>query len=115
MFSNVLPRLFLCLALVSANALAEKNEQIEQPVLTTKSEGMGLIEEYRPGVKQVVIDGTLFQIHISTKIGYVMSWPGKVQPRSDLSTVKAGDQVYFAADSSKNEPYRLKYLYWLLK
>lgn len=109
MFSNIIPKLFLCLMLVSANALAE------QPVLTPQPAGMGVIEEYRPGVKQVVIDGTRFQIHVSTRLGDVVSWPGKVQPRSESSSIKAGDQVFFDADFSKREPYRLKYLYWLIK
>ena len=108
-------RTFLVLLLLgSAPAMAQKPPQ-PLPELAPLSAGMGIIEEYRPGVKQVVIDGTRFQIHVSTRIGYVMNWPGKVQPRSDLSTVKAGDQVFFDADFSKKEPYRLKYLYWLIK
>jgi len=106
-------KMFLVLLLLgSTPALAQSQPQ---PGQAPQAAGMGVIEEYRPGGKQVVIDGTRFQIHVSTRLGDVVSWPGEVQPRSESSTIKAGDQVFFDADFSKKEPYRLKYLYWLIK
>lgn len=91
-----------------------------EPVSALQSEselfaGLGTVESYQPAVKQIVINGTRFQIHVSTKVGEVVSWPGEVQSRSDLSSVKAGDQVFFEAAPGKREPYRLKYIYWLIK
>ncbi len=108
MFRTIKCGVFIFFILISAGSWAVT------PVLSPAEEGGGVVERFNAGKKQVIIGGVRFQIHFDTKVGEVVSWPGKVD-KADVISIKPGDQVYFDAEFSKPEPYRLKYIYRLIK
>jgi hypothetical protein len=77
-------------------------------------EGSGMVESINTGARIITIDGSSFQIGLSTKVGQVVSWPGEYR-EADVSSLKVGDQVFFDADFSKPEPYKLEYIHRLIK
>lgn len=96
--------------LVSMTAHAEKVTSSGGP----EEEGSGIVESVDAGARIITIDGSHFQIHLTTKVGQVVSWPGKYI-ETDASSLKVGDQVFFDADFSKPEPYKLEYIHRLIK
>lgn len=85
-------------------------------IITTSpiDRGFGVVDLYNASSREIVIDGTKFKVHVSTKVGQVVSWPGDYQV-VDIDSIRKGDQVYFDADFSQNEPYKLEYLHRLVK
>lgn len=85
-------------------------------IITTSpiDRGFGVVDLYNAPSREIVIDGAKFKVHISTKVGQVVSWPGDYKA-VNIDTIQKGDQVYFDADFSQNEPYKLEYLHRLVK
>ncbi|GAB0150749.1 hypothetical protein [Marinobacterium sp. BA1] len=95
---------------VAMTAHAEKVTSSGGP----EEEGSGIVESVDTGTRIITIDGSHFQIHLTTKVGQIVSWPGKYI-ETDASSLRVGDQVFFDADFSKPEPYKLEYIHRLIK
>lgn len=83
-------------------------------VMGSVKSGLGIVEFYNPSSREIVIDDKRFKVHVSTMVGQVVTWPGEYK-KIDIGAIRKGDQVFFDADFTQKEPYKLEYIHRLIK